>query len=125
AEARRVLRPGGVVVVRVPNGPVHAACARLLARLGPCARWRGWDGYPILHVFAFGPSALARLAERAGLTRVEVLNSPRADGGGRARRLAGGAIGALAALAAAISRGRWLLGPSIEVWAEKPGDDGA
>jgi len=123
AEARRVLRPGGFVVLRIPNGPIHAACARLLARLGPSARWRGWDGYPILHLFAFGAPALARLVERAGFARVETLNSPRTGGGGVAWRLAGRAIGGLAALAAAVSRGRWLLAPSVEVWAEKPGDD--
>src|SRR5205085_12126309 len=34
-EAARVLRPGGLLVVRVPNGPVHATAARALARLGP------------------------------------------------------------------------------------------
>jgi glycosyltransferase involved in cell wall biosynthesis/SAM-dependent methyltransferase len=123
AEARRVLRPGGLLVVRVPNGTVHGIAARLLARLGPGARWRGWDAWPILHAFAFGHGALVRLVERAGFVRARARNSPRAEGAGGGARVAGVALAAAGALAAAVSAGRWLVGPSIEVWAETPGGE--
>jgi len=127
-EAARVLRPGGLLIVRVPNGAFHAAWAGLLGRLGPLVRWRGWDAYPILHVFAFGPAALRRLVERGGFEVLETTNSALASpapGPARTalaalaraavRRLTRGA----AALVAAVSGGRWLAGPSIEVYARR------
>jgi SAM-dependent methyltransferase len=127
-EAARVLRPGGLVAMRVPNGSVHARCAGLLGRLGPGVRWYGWDAYPILHVFAFGPRALRRLAERAGFERVRIANSTLASpapGPARSRTAAVAlrAVRALAAaggaLAAVVSGGRWRLGPSIELFARR------
>ena len=119
-EAARVLRPGGLLVVRVPNGPVHATAARVLARLGPLARLRGLDAFPVLHVFAFGRRALVRLLTGAGFDVVRVINSGLAGTpGGRAGRALGSAVQTLAALMAAASRGRWLLGPSLEVYARR------
>ena len=159
-EAARVLRPGGLLVVRVPNGAFHARWAGVLGRLGPGVRWRGWDAYPILHVFAFGPRALRRLVERADFDVVDVLNSAlasprssrvhapaggpgqaagprpgprpgRGPGRGPATRPGPPAVAGLAAIAvrlltrsgaavvSGISRGKWLIGPSIEIYARR------
>jgi SAM-dependent methyltransferase len=129
-EAARVLRPGGLVVVRLPNGGVHAPVARLLGRLGPAVRWLGWDAYPILHVFAFGPGALGRLIQRADFEVIAMVNSSLASlapehAGSRPAALARAALRALtrggAAALSAVSRGRWLVGPSIEVYARRRG----
>jgi glycosyltransferase involved in cell wall biosynthesis/SAM-dependent methyltransferase len=127
-EAARVLRPGGVLIVRVPNGAFHAPWARLLGALGPLARWRGWDAYPVLHVFAFGPAALRRLVERHDFEVVSVLNSglvspapgPARPGwmtSGRAllRRVTAIAAGT----AYALSGRRLIVGPSIELYARR------
>jgi SAM-dependent methyltransferase len=113
-EVARVLRPGGVLVVRVPHGAFHAWASRALGRLGPWVRWRGLDVYPILHVFAFGPEALRRLVERGGF---EVLSFRNSELGGRqlARRVATAAAGTVRAL----SGGRWLIAPSIELYARR------
>jgi SAM-dependent methyltransferase len=122
-EAARVVRPGGLLVVRVPNGGFHAAWAGVLGRLGPGVRWRGWDAYPILHVFAFGPRALRRLVERAGFEVLETANSALASPGPPRAGLAAAAVRGLtrgaAGVVAALSGRRWLAGPSIEVYARR------
>jgi hypothetical protein len=101
---------------------VHATAARVLARLGPLARLRGWDAFPILHVFAFGRRGLVRLLERAGFDVVRALNSglAGAPAGPRGAALAAG-VRVAAAAAAAVSGGRWLLGPSLELYARRRG----
>ncbi len=126
-EAARVLRAGGVLIVRVPNGSFHAPWAGVLGRLGPFVRWRGWDVYPVLHVFAFGPAALRRLVERGGFEVVETVNSalagpaPRPGSGAAALGLAAvrALTGGAATVVSALSGGRWLVGPSIEVYARR------
>ena len=115
-EAHRVLRPGGLVVVRVPNARFHGPWVRLLAALGPLARSRRWDAYPIVHHFAFTPEGLRRLAERAGFEVLAVGNSAVAAAEPRWGR---GAIALSARALAAVSRDRCLVGPSVELYAQK------
>jgi glycosyltransferase involved in cell wall biosynthesis/SAM-dependent methyltransferase len=113
-EAARALRPGGLLVVRVPNGAVHSWATRALGHLGPWVRWRGLDTFPILHLFAFGPVSLRRLVEGAGFEVVSVVNS-----GLGARRLARAVGSAVAGTVRALSGRRWLIGPSIELYARR------
>jgi glycosyltransferase involved in cell wall biosynthesis/SAM-dependent methyltransferase len=130
-EAARVLRPGGVLVVRVPNGGFHAGWAHVLGRLGPAVRWRDWDTYPVLRVFAFGRRALRRLVERAGFEVLETVNSelasPAPDRAASAftkaaRRTLRAMTRAGAAAVSRVSGGRWLVGPSIEIYARRRGE---
>ena len=130
-EAARVLRPGGVLAVRVPNGGFHASWAHVLGRLGPVARWRHWDTYPVLRVFAFGQRALRRIVERAGFDVLEVVNSalaspaPDPQGPGltsAARRTLRTLTRAGAGAVGLLSGGRWLIGPSIEICARRRGE---
>jgi SAM-dependent methyltransferase len=127
-EAARVLRPGGLLVLRVPNGAFHAPWAAALGRLGPFVRWRRLDTYPILHLFAFGPVALRRLVEDSGFEVVATRNSElaacppgaaRGGLGGLARRALRGVTTTAAAAARALTGGRWLIGPSLELYARR------
>ena len=127
-EAARVLRPGGLLIVRVPNGAFHQAWARVLGGLGPLVRWWGWDAYPILHVFAFGPRALRRLVEGAGFEVLATLSSglaspapglARSGWAAAGRRLLRGVTAAATGAAHALSGRRWVIGPSIELYARR------
>jgi glycosyltransferase involved in cell wall biosynthesis/SAM-dependent methyltransferase len=128
AEAHRVLTDGGVLVVRVPNGAFHRACLRAVAWLGPLGRMTALGSYPVFHLFSFTAAGLCHLVAATGFEVVEVRNSPLSAEGPEAagapphrlshalRALLGGATGAVARLSA----GRWLLAPSIELYARRP-----
>ncbi len=127
-EAYRVLAPGGHLVIRIPNATFHRPWVRLLTSLGPLVRWHGWDRYPTLHLFAFTRRSLCALGGRAGFAVLEVRNSPpaaagltRAQTGGRSTgmRLLNSCVFVVASSVESLSRGRWLLGPSIELYAQK------
>src|SRR5216117_2153181 len=116
-EAYRVLAPGGLLALRVPNASFHRPWVKTLSALGPFARWREWDAYPIVHHFAFTGHGLRALVERAGFTVLELKNSALIAGGARSWRRALAAVAA--ASVARASRNRWLAGPSIELYARK------
>ncbi len=126
-EAHRVLVAGGLLALRVPNARFHRPWARLLIALGPLVRSRGWDTYPVVHHFAFTPSGLRRLVERAGFRVLEVSNSAPASREPVAKHAAVGTlprwgratIAAGAAALAELSRDRWLVGPALELYARK------
>jgi len=126
-EAHRVLATGGLLALRVPNARFHRPWARLLIALGPLVRSRGWDTYPVVHHFAFTPAGLRQLVERAGFQVLEVSNSAPASREPVAKTAAVDAlphwgratIAAGAAAVAELSRDRWLVGPSVELFARK------
>jgi glycosyltransferase involved in cell wall biosynthesis/SAM-dependent methyltransferase len=126
-EAHRVLVAGGLLALRVPNARFHGAWARVLIGLGPLARSRGWDTYPAVHHFAFTPAGLRQLVERAGFSVLAVSNSAATAREPVVKRPAAGAlphwgratIAAGAAVLAGLSGDRWLVGPSVELYARK------
>jgi len=129
-EAHRVLAAGGLLALRVPNARFHRLWARMLIALGPLVRSRGWDTYPVVHHFAFTPSGLRRLVERAGFQVLAISNSvpttrePREPVARRATAetlpyWGRATIAAGAAAVAELSRDRWLVGPSVVLYARK------
>jgi len=116
-ETQRVLAPGGLLALRVPNACFHRPWVRALSALGPFVRWRGWDAYPIIHQVAFTAPGLRALAERVGLTVLELQNSALTAGGARSWRRSFVAL--TAGSVAWTSRNRWLAAPSIELYARK------
>jgi hypothetical protein len=63
SECRRILKPGGEVVIAVPNYK-----SLLFSVVGPM--WLGLD--PPRHLHQFSPTLLSKAAERAGLQVVEL-----------------------------------------------------
>lgn len=124
-EARRVLAPGGVLVVRVPNAAFHRPFIRLLSALGPWTRSRGLDGLPVLHLYGLTRRGLRSLMRRTGFEEPVVRNSRFAMQPRAAKETWAGNILARLGLSALergvkalerVSGGRWLLGPSLELY---------
>src|SRR5947209_20345462 len=70
-QAEDGIRDIGVTGVQTCALPI---CVKTLSALGPFARWREWDAYPIIHHFAFTGHGLRVLVERAGFTVLELKN---------------------------------------------------
>ncbi|MEW6245965.1 MAG: class I SAM-dependent methyltransferase [Nitrospirota bacterium] len=134
-EARRVLRAGGLLYVRVPNGPLHVRLGRLLSAVG-------LPDVTVVHLYGFGKRAFAHHLPRFGFTTVAVRTAPPSrgdayqDGGavrGAVRRSLKRLDRLVYALSASLGLDRAAWGPSIEVMASKdrarrspvcPGGDG-
>jgi SAM-dependent methyltransferase len=129
AAAVRVLRPDGLLVVRVPNGDFHRTAWAAIRRCPPAAA-RRLRALVIFHQYCLSARALRGLLARAGLRRIRIENAPIAGSEwsvppGAAGRVARACLAALArsgaAACAGISGGRVLCSPSLLALAQRGG----
>ena len=73
SEAARVLKPEGLLYIRVPNAPVHAWLKRMLEPLG-------MEHVTVLHLYGFGRRTFVCLLPRFGFSPLAVRTSPPAQG---------------------------------------------
>lgn len=80
-ETRRLLHPGGLIVIRVPNASLHRAILALARRLDGIPAAAAWLGrLPVLHPRSFSPRSLGLLLRRSGFHEVRVEASASSDG---------------------------------------------
>ncbi|MFH2204567.1 MAG: glycosyltransferase, partial [Elusimicrobiota bacterium] len=127
SKIRTLLRPGGVVIARIRNGPLHFFIYRFLAFWGVPMLLR----LATIHRFGLGAKSLRILFDRAEFEPVEIWNSPLTFGDPyhTARGLGTAALQALkfslsvaARTATALSFGGLHLGSSLLCLARKPDD---
>lgn len=72
-EAARVLKPGGLLYIRVLNAPLHAWLRRMLTPVG-------MEQVTVLHLYGFGRRTFPLLLPRFGFTPLAVRAAPPAQG---------------------------------------------
>ena len=117
AAAFAALRPGGVVLVRVPNRNVKID--RLLARLGAVGR-RLFLICPPRHLFDYTPETLTRLLDKAGFRTLKTVNAIPRSAGSLAARVRRWLWRWKSEAVRALTLGRRLSGSSIVAYAVKP-----
>jgi SAM-dependent methyltransferase len=127
AAARRALRPGGTLMVRVPNGDFHRAAWAAIRRMPPRLRRRA-RSFVIFHPISLNARALRAFLERSGFSRVHVGNAPISGSDpsvlpgavGRSIMTCMAALaGAVAAMVAESTGGRILCAPSLLAYGER------
>jgi SAM-dependent methyltransferase len=79
-EAARVLKPGGLLYIRVLNAPFHAWLKQLLAHVG-------LEQVAVLHLYGFGRRSFPLLLPRFGFEPLTVRAAPPAQGYAYQRRI--------------------------------------
>ncbi len=135
ALAHRALRPGGWLLVRVPNVQLLALffLARRLEGLGPvrtlvrALRREIMDEANLFHVidppghlFGFSGGTLRRALEQVGFAEVCLLPDPMPRRGTAFNAVVDGCAYAAGRAAAAVSRGRLQLAPNLAALARRP-----
>lgn len=122
--ASELLRPGGLIYLRFPNGFLHSRIYRIAHKSSLTNSLRK---FLVFHIYAFTPKYIKRLLHDQGFAQTTVLNSPPSEGDPHklfpnpifavyVKKL----IYSLAKCTETISCGKLFLGTSLEVTAIKP-----
>ena len=122
--ASELLRPGGLIYLRFPNGFLHSRILRIAHKSSLTNSLRK---FLVFHIYAFSPKYIKRLLHDQGFIQTTVLNSPPSEGD--PHKLFPNPIFAVyvkklfysfAKCTVTISCGKLFLGTSLEVTAIKP-----
>jgi len=120
-KARKILRPGGLIYLRFPNGLIHSHIYRMAAKYGLAHLL---SKFLVFHAYSFTPTYIRRLLDDYGFVQTTVLSSPPSEGDPHylfptpslafcVKRF----LYTIAVAAQVLSKGKMLLGTSLEVTA--------
>ena len=126
-ECYRVLQEGGIIGIRVRNVFFEKLAYRIFHSLKRINLQLGMKNPSVFHRYCFSSKSIYKLLARVGFSNIKVTNSPVTEGDPydytNIKGLVKGAksmVTVFSKFVFWISSGRWLIGPSLLVWAEKP-----
>lgn len=125
-ECYRVMKQGGVIGIRVRNSIFQTLIYRIYLPVRHVGWKMGVKTPYVFHKFCFSPKSLRILLQRVGFSSIRISNSPLTKGDPYNHTAVKWVTGALKSVVTIVSRifygvsgGKWLIGPSLVVWAEK------
>jgi len=120
-ESLRILRPGGALIIRVPNASFHVPVRRFFSALGPLKKM----DVTVFHLYSLSRTTILSLLEQAGFSHIRlevaplVWTSSHGASDSFLKRLVNGAVQSMAHLFFALSFHHSIISPSIIVEAKK------
>lgn len=126
-EALRILKSGRLIGIRVRNVVFQRLLYTFCKPLSAVAQGAGFKKPYVFHPNCFNSASLRWALNRAGFVHIRIENSPltKGDPYGHSRlvgaaRLAKRLAESVAERIFQLSRGKWVVGPSLLAWAQKP-----
>jgi ubiquinone/menaquinone biosynthesis C-methylase UbiE len=126
-ECYRILKEKGIIGIRVRNVAFQKFVYYINLPFKQIYRKLGIKNPTVFHPFCFSRRAIEQLLQKFGFTNIRIENSPLTSGdpydygiGLFPAQLAKALIHQISNLVFMLSRGRWIIGPSLLIWAEKP-----
>ena len=126
-ECCRILKPGASIGIRVRNAEFQQSLYAMYRFAQPIAKKAGIKNPFVFHTNCFTPKSLTYLLGHAGFERIRIQNSPLSKGDpyeytplSWLTASAKAVIHVLSEGLFSMSGGRWVVGPSLLVWAQKP-----
>lgn len=115
-EVKRILKQDGLVVMRMPNVSFQLPGFKLFKKIEKVAGVLGLKNPFVIHNYGFSEQTLKVIFQRAGFNQLRVVNSRLNK---RPLDLINHALFALTQLTFYLSRGRLVLGPTLEAYARR------
>jgi len=123
-KANNLLKPGGVLYLRFPNGLLHTRIYQLATKFGLAKRI---SKFLVFHQFPFTTKFIYKLLADSGFSEITILNSPHSEGDPHNlfpdptfAQYVKRSLYLMAKAIQNLTQGKVLLGTSLEVLATKP-----
>ncbi len=126
-ECYRIMKSKATIGIRVRNVFFQKMVYQIYSPIKNLGRGIGLKNPYVFHPYCFSASALEQILRRAGFENIQITNSPLTHGDPYSHTRVRGATHQAKKLVALLSDaifkvsfGKWLIGPSLLVWAQKP-----
>jgi 2-polyprenyl-3-methyl-5-hydroxy-6-metoxy-1,4-benzoquinol methylase len=126
-ECYRLLKKGGIIGIRTRNVVFQTSIFRIFGLIKKIALRFGLKEPYVFNKYCFSSKSLYALLSRLGYINIKIVNSPLTSGDPYNHmafhypvKIAKTCIDICCRLSFSITRGRWLIAPSLLIWAEKP-----